>query len=327
MGISNQFTWSKTRNATFEECPRKYRLHYYDYWDGWLDSAPDTARRLYKLRSLVSVPAWVGTVTHDTISWLLQYMRDGVAAPALSKVLAYARKRIDDNWQYSVDRRYWSDRKARNPDWFGLIEHELGLFESVVHESTVPHRAYLQAANCLINLWESDIFARILASDRNKWMRIDDRSFFYLDGVKIWSVPDFMYTRDDGVVEIIDWKTGKQGDNDMEQLAAYAAFARIEHEVPIENIQATLAYLKGDDVHVVTARTDMALIQSFAVNARASMARMTEVLEPKGDVETTRKANNPLPVLQFPKTDHVYKCKRCNFRDECWPTGIINAAA
>ena len=101
----------------FNECQRKYVLHYYHFWDGWLNHAPERTRRLYKLRSLVSVPAWVGIVTHDSIAWSLRYIRDGGDSLALSKVLDYAQNTIRKNWTFSRERKYWSERKPRNPNF------------------------------------------------------------------------------------------------------------------------------------------------------------------------------------------------------------------
>lgn len=318
MGITNQFSWSKTRGAYLRDCARKYHNHYYAYWGGWSDNAPETARRLYKLRSLVSVPAWKGTLTHDTVAWVLQYIRDGGKPPALSKAFEYARKRTYDNWSYSQNKRYWSESKPRNPNWFGLIEHEL----DIPIPETTPEQVIVDIGQCLINLYNSDVFQRILTSDPKKWLHIEERSYFTLDGVKVWSVPDFMYTRDDAVVEIIDWKTGReQAQDDLMQLASYCGYARIAHDIPLDAIEATLVYLRGDRAETVTTKASKELVLQFREDARASMAAMTELIE-DGD----RERNRPLPVLQFAQTTDTGKCRYCNFRNECHPEGLANAA-
>ena len=38
--LVNEFSWSRSRDHTFQDCRRKYFYHYYGAWGGWDASAP-----------------------------------------------------------------------------------------------------------------------------------------------------------------------------------------------------------------------------------------------------------------------------------------------
>jgi hypothetical protein len=33
--LTNDFSWSRSRDNTFQECKRRYYYHYYGSWGGW----------------------------------------------------------------------------------------------------------------------------------------------------------------------------------------------------------------------------------------------------------------------------------------------------
>ena len=45
--LANEFSWSRSRDATFQDCRRKYFYQYYGAWGGWDPGAPTDVRRLY----------------------------------------------------------------------------------------------------------------------------------------------------------------------------------------------------------------------------------------------------------------------------------------
>ena len=44
--LANEFSWSRSRDATFQDCKRKYFYHYYGSWGGWEADAAAEVRRL-----------------------------------------------------------------------------------------------------------------------------------------------------------------------------------------------------------------------------------------------------------------------------------------
>ena len=39
--LANEFSWSRSRDATFHECRRRYFYQYYGAWGGWETTAPE----------------------------------------------------------------------------------------------------------------------------------------------------------------------------------------------------------------------------------------------------------------------------------------------
>src|SRR5215475_10053588 len=60
--LLNEFSWSRSRDGSFQECRRKYFYHYYGAWGGWDTTAAEDVRRLYILKQLASRQQWASGV-------------------------------------------------------------------------------------------------------------------------------------------------------------------------------------------------------------------------------------------------------------------------
>src|SRR5687767_6170236 len=69
--LTNEFSWSRSRDHAFQECRRKYFYHYYGAWGGWEAGAAEEVRRLYILKQLASRQQWGGRVVHDALELVL----------------------------------------------------------------------------------------------------------------------------------------------------------------------------------------------------------------------------------------------------------------
>jgi len=69
--LTNDFSWSRSRDNVFSECKRRYFYHYYGAWGGWEAGATEEVRRLYVLKQLASRQMWAGRVVHDAIEMAL----------------------------------------------------------------------------------------------------------------------------------------------------------------------------------------------------------------------------------------------------------------
>ena len=72
MDFRNEFSWSKSRDGLFRECPKKYYFHYYGSWGGWVASEDDKVKQIYYLKKLKSKELWLGSVVHDVIEFILK---------------------------------------------------------------------------------------------------------------------------------------------------------------------------------------------------------------------------------------------------------------
>ncbi|OLC33761.1 MAG: hypothetical protein AUH81_13305 [Candidatus Rokubacteria bacterium 13_1_40CM_4_69_5] len=98
--LVNEFSWSRSRDGTFQDCRRKYFYHYYASWGGWEATASEEVRRLYILKQLMSRQQWAGRVVHDAIELALQGLRNGRTVP-VEPFIADVIERMRGEWRSS----------------------------------------------------------------------------------------------------------------------------------------------------------------------------------------------------------------------------------
>jgi hypothetical protein len=102
-------------------------------------------------------------------------------------------------YQTSKEKRYFAC-----PQTCALFEHEYELDLSDDKWKKIAENV----EQCLRNFYGSEIFAMFQKLPRENWLEIEDPSFFYLDGIKIWAVIDCSFRSEDEIT-IIDWETGR----------------------------------------------------------------------------------------------------------------------
>ena len=303
--LTNDFSWSKSRHEKLSECLRAYYFYYYRSWGGWEQSAPQPVRELYVLKKLGNRFTWAGNVVHDTIKQALLDLRAGrPVTPERSIERAHHLMRSD--YRFSAVRSYWKERGRR--DFFGLAEHE---YEENV--SPAQWKDNWESARAALGWFFQSRWVALARSLRpEQWLEVDSRSFdesvFYLDGVKVFALPDFAFRDTDGTCVVVDWKTGRAREGYDEQVLGYALFCAGRHGVPVERVRAALVYLNEGQEHEV--QVDAQAVESFTAHFRASVARMRELL-------VDAAANVPRSEDSFPLTDNLATCARCVFRRPC----------
>lgn len=313
--LTNDFSWSKSRHEKLSECLRAYYLYYYRSWGGWDQGSHPEVRQLYILKKLSNRFSWAGTVVHDTIKNALLDLRAGRAVEP-ERFIDRAHRRMRSDYQFSAARSYWKERARR--DFTGLVEHEYG--EDVSAEQWKDNWGAARAA--LDWFFRSRWMALARALRPEQWLEVDSRSFedsvFYLDGVKVFALPDFAYLDEGGAPVVVDWKTGKVREGYDEQVLGYAVYLSERHGFPVEKVRAALVYLNEGLEHVV--EVDLQAVQSFTDHFRRSVARMRELLADPA-------VNVPRPEEHFPRTDELSTCARCAFRRPCGRDSVAPAAA
>lgn len=94
-----------------------------------------------------------------------------------------------------------------------------------------------EVEQCLRNFYGSEVFAFLRDLPQEKWLEVENFSFFYLDDIKIWALLDRSFQTDDGIT-IIDWKTGRTTSKDKSlQLSCYAMYCQDRWGIKPENIR------------------------------------------------------------------------------------------
>ncbi|MCI0573562.1 MAG: PD-(D/E)XK nuclease family protein [Myxococcaceae bacterium] len=302
--LVNEFSWSKSRHEKLSECLRAYYFHYYASWGGWERDAAPRVRQLYLLKKLTNRHAWAGTVVHDAIRDALLDVRAGRPLDE-ARILSRAHALMRADFKHSRAKGYWREKTRK--EFTGLVEHEYD--EPVPAESWKG--AWTTVEQALGWFFRSRWVELARSLKPEQWLEVDagfESGIFFLDGVKVFAVPDFAYLDADGHPVVVDWKTGQVRDGYDEQVLGYALYLSHRYRLPVEQVEARLVYVNsGEEVPV---RVDPAALAAFRAHFTRSVERMRGLL---ADVT----ANEAGPEEQFPPTNELRTCARCNFRRLC----------
>jgi len=139
----------------------------------------------------------------------------------------------------------------------------------------------------------------------------DSEHFFY-EGIKIYSIPDYVYRIGDQV-HIHDWKAGKmKPEQHRLQLSVYALWAIMKYEAEAQNIFLYVEYLKeGKILPFQLSEADLNETRSFLSN---SVGEMSEYL-----VDYDRENNQAIVKDEWELAIDSSSCKHCNFYELCEP--------
>ncbi len=299
--LENVFSWSKSRDEQFRECQHKYFYDKYASWGGWDRSAPPPARMAYILKNLKNRWAWKGETVHHEIENVLKEMRAGRETP-LETSLARLTDTMRANYRSSKAKKYMEDPK-RSP---GLFEHE---YEKPVTDA-VWKEFHDSSAACLRAFYNSSLYQELKSDDKSEWLAIEDLEDFKFDGAKVYVKLDFA-RRKNGLVEIYDWKTGKDDSAAASvQMGTYALYAMQKWHVPLESIRAYLFNL-GTPSPVASPQTlNEPLLVETKKTMLESIAGMRALLADPAK-------NIPRPLKDFGYIENVRFCDFCNFRKIC----------
>ena len=287
-----------SRASKFETCPRAYWYHYYGAWGGWKRGAPAAVREAYLLKKLSPRAAWAGSAVHDLLAALLAtHKRRGGGLPPLEEAVERLHAVMADEFRGSRAGRY------RHQKALGLLEHE---YDEAVSDDQW-RETYAKARASLEGFYQSPVFEEILASDPAGWFPIDALASFPFEGTQIYAAPDFAFRVEGDRVRMLDWKTGRPREKDLDQLKGYVLFVESQWGISRHALQAELHYLGQGETTLV--EIDDASLEAFTDRMRASIAEMQARLD---DVE-----GNVASPERFEPTPSARTCARCNFRRLC----------
>jgi hypothetical protein len=298
--LVNEFSWSRSRDGTFQSCRRKYFYHYYASWGGWEATAPEEVRRLYILKQLMSRQQWAGRVVHDAIELALQGLRNGRTVP-VEPFIADVIERMRGEWRSSKAGRY-----RDNPKSVALFEHEYS-----VELSPEAWRALSQnVATCLRNFFRLPLLVAIRRTSPEHWSIEHWSKVFDFESTQVWVAPDFGFWTPEGRLGLVDWKTGgATAEGAAFQLGCYALYAREVLGVVPAQVDLYEANLR--EPLVTTHRWDDERLEAIKEQLRLSIRSMRAYLaDPEANVAV---------ITDFERTEDLRICKWCNFRAVCRP--------
>jgi hypothetical protein len=298
--LTNDFSWSRSRDGAFQECKRRYFYQYYGSWGGWAGDAPADVRRIYILKQLATRQMWAGRIVHDAIEMALNVYRDGGEIP-VEPFIRDAVERMRAEWRSSRAGNY-----REKPKTLALFEHEY----HVDLRDDVWRVLAASVQMCLRNFFNLPLLAEIRTTSSEHWSVEHWSKTFEFEGTHVWSAPDFGYWTHDGRLALVDWKTGGGGGEGASfQLGCYALYAAEVLGVPPHNVDLYEVNLREP---LVTSHTwSDERLEEIREQVRLSVRGMKSYLkDPDANIAV---------ITDFELTENLRICRWCNFKAVCRP--------
>ena len=297
--LANEFSWSRTRDNVFQECRRRYYYHYYGAWGGWDAAADPATRALYVLKQLGTRQMWAGRLVHEAAERSLLALRDGHALSEAALIEDTVRQ-MRAEWKGSRDHVY-----RESPKRTGLFEHE----HAVPVKDTEWQALRDHVIRCLRNFHRLPLLAQIKRTPTDRWILIEDIGSFAWEGTRVFTAPDFGYWNQADRLQLVDWKTGGNGEDASLQLGGYALYALEVLGVELPRVDLLEVNLR--EGRVTSHPWDAISLERVREHVRLSVRAMKVYLK---DPE-----KNLAEEANFEKTEDLRICRWCNFRGVCRP--------
>jgi hypothetical protein len=309
MVLVHELSWSTSRARTFDSCARRYYFDYYLSWLGWERDAAPERRKAYLLKKMTRLPIVAGDLVHRSIAEFFQ-RRDQGEELTLDEARAFVVQGLRGKYKESRDGAW----KAKPAKLCRLAEHhyqEPQIDEATGAAGDYGKRYVDRMERCVTSFFTSPELADVRSSEPGTWLACEEISTFELLGTKIYAVPDFAYRASDGLVHILDWKTGQPRPEDRFQLDVYALYAREKWGAAPESIVAEDVYLEHGERHATRFTAD---------SLAETMERIEATLAPMREAhfDAARGVGDPrrFPTLEL-GTPAAAQCRGCNYRELC----------
>jgi len=304
--LEQTYAWSESRVKTLRECARKYYLNYYLSWEGWLNNAKEEKKLAYRLKNMTTFPMFVGTVVHNVIEEAIKEFRKVGIWPTIEDSKEKVLEQLRKGWTESTKKDWKS-----NPKKINFFEH---------YYNEPPTKERLQgykdkALRCIEAFYECYIFGLMSNLDDKDWIEAEEFQKFLMKTGEEVSVKLDCAFRYEGLVYIVDWKTGKPNKDIIDQVVTYSMYA-----------------LKKGWIKNVEDLVILPVFLGFFHEAPETSIPMIEITRKQIDRQVAIiKKEYPLLVKAhenrgdedyFEKTPNTNKCNYCQFKEICHPNGI-----
>ena len=227
------FSWSTSRQNTYEKCARQYWYQYYGYWGGWsnreyeLHQYEEDARAINFLKNRSNVPSWTGDIAHRHIGAML-------AGTSVEEAKKSSRNEATMSWNVSASKANDAQAQKKMPPKEHLfLEHlsedpdqdqlddsiefideildvvaESGLVEQFQDARGNGRYTFNETTDVEKSDWDTMTFSLPVGSGKK---------------TKVFSMLDCVIETKENTFKIIDWKTGHapQDESPTDQLKLY----------------------------------------------------------------------------------------------------------
>jgi ATP-dependent exoDNAse (exonuclease V) beta subunit len=292
------WSWSLSRENTYNECPRKYYFQYYASHNGWLKESDEFATKAYQLKHLQNLYLLLGESIHDVCASVVQNIVNK-ETPDEEMLIKKIKGVLNRAYLDSKNKIEWSKKvKIRK------------MLHEIYYQNRLPERRVEQIKEridrCCGNLLGSNTLTDLMENRQIEIIEIEQLNYFMIENTKIYVKIDLLLKVDNDYM-IVDWKTGSENDF-QKQLSIYALYLKEQYNVGTSQIKARLEnLLKGDSTEHAFTDED---ITSIRDEIKLSILRMQELVE-------NQEINQPRPYETFEPSPRETKCSNCNFLEIC----------
>jgi len=298
--LQNEISWSFSRHHSFQSCLKRYYFAYYASWGGWKAEAPPAVRDLYILKRLSTRAQWAGHHAHSALEFLLKQARLDTSGNLAAQTEPNEIEQMRREFAASRTGAYRKDPVHS----LGLFEHEYQLSVPAEEWKAMAERV----SGAVRAFIASPLWAYLQSLPEEAFLAVERRSHFYLDGLKVFAIPDLVI-RNKGKVTIYDWKTGQAPLTEHRtQLGVYALLATDHWTANPAEIEA-VAYnpiCNESETFTYTAE-ELETLRDFIRDSA------DEMLFPLDDPASNQAGDGST----FDCTREQEPCKHCNFLRVC----------
>lgn len=299
-----EFSWSFSRHKTLMTCAKKYGYDYYAGHNGWLYEADESVKHVYRLKKLKNVPIAFGQIVHELAERAVRMFLAHGHQVTESELIEEARNMMNEAYVDSRDRKQqWMQKPARFHMLYDMYyTGELNRMEAEEYRRRLP----IVFQHLLASRSYRDITER---PQTMHFEQAEEFRFMTVDGVKIFVVMDLLYRDlDTGKWVIVDWKTGKEADDDRSQLALYAYYIMQKYGAGVDEIEIRNEYvLTGVQKTYQLSEADIDLM----------LQKMKQSIHVMRRYQLDMISNEPVDLDELPRTEQERRCETCNYKEIC----------
>lgn len=305
-------SWSISRVKTIKSCLREYYYTYYGSHRGWDPEASYEQKYSWRLKKLTNIWLAFGDVIHKAIKNIIDFKKNNIDKEIDVDAL---KEFVRTNLNIIVKQ---SSRKDSILRWNEYPKGNMLL--EYYYDGKLEREDILEIKErieqCVENIFESKTFFDINSGEYLDILEVDEGNFdyFFHEGVKVFALIDLLYLDNDRNIVIVDWKTGKQNEEDREQLLVYLLYVMEKYNVPVEKVKGRVEYLlQGEHVEYSFTNEDIEHIRN----------RISLEINVINAFLVDEKNNIPKDKDTFIMCDEDFKCNKCKYRRLCKKERVI----
>lgn len=323
-----EFSWSYSRNSTFNSCARNYYYKNYAAHNGWLENAKFDAKLAYRYKNMTTLQLTFGMAVHEAIkSYISSYLKK--LDPTMEAFMRHIDDAMHDVCVKSLGIQQWKDFPKQNPMLHEVLymggfraKEVKRIADDVKVKRNGVERCFLHARS-MKELMEGHV-QRVVEIDESIKDVTKGRFYYDVDGheVCIWAKIDLLHVRDDGKWIITDWKTERKethirGDAYARvffQQVLYAKYVHDKYKVPYEDIilrRSNIVIGQENEIPVDEEKVNMCLDR-----VRESVRAMRAYVE-----DANLDVNKPKEMQVFQQAGNSPQCgvcSRCSYKHLCF---------